>query len=344
MKVGIIGYGAYIPQGRISVETIATAWNKEASSIKSNLGITEKSVANHDEDAATMAVEASKNTLSRSNISPSMIEAVYVGSESHPYAVKPTATMVGDAIGLSENYTAADMEFACKAGTAALQAACGMVESNIAHYALAIGTDTAQAKPGDILEYSAAAGGAAFIVGKNNKDALAIIEETLSHSSDTPDFWRRNLEPYPEHGNRFTGLPSYFHHVIATIQKMEQKSCIKIKDFDHVILHQPNSKFPLAVSKQLGISKEQLHHGLLAPFIGNTYSACSPLGLTAVLDNAKSDQKILLVSYGSGSGCDAFVIRTTEMLQKKQNVAPSTSSYIEKKEYLSYEQYKRRTS
>jgi hydroxymethylglutaryl-CoA synthase len=46
----------------------------------------------------------------------------------------------------------------------------------------------------------------------------------------------------------------------------------------------------------------QLEAGFIVPTIGNTYSACSPLGLSFVLEKAKKDEKILLVSYGSGSG------------------------------------------
>ena len=344
MNVGIVGYGAYIPRYRITVETIAQAWEKESDSIKANLGIEAKSVPGKDEDSATIAIEATKNALLRAQIDPTKIGVIYVGSESHPYAVKPTATIVGDVIGIGNNYTAADMEFACKAGTAAMQAALGLVASSMATYGLAIGTDTAQAKPGDILEYSAAAGGAAFILGRDATEYVARIEHTLSYSSDTPDFWRRNQQPYPEHANRFTGVPAYFEHVSTTIKMILKETATTIQDFDFVILHQPNSKFPLTIAKQLGITEKQIMPGLLVSSIGNTYSASSPLSLTAVLDNAKPNQRILLVSYGSGSGCDAFTLKTTSLLQQKQSLAKKTNEYINNKKYLSYEQYKRQTS
>ena len=89
-------------------------------------------------------------------------------------------------------------------GTEALVAAVGLVGSGMGHYAMAIGMDTAQGKPGDALEYTAGAGGAAYIVGPA-EEALAVINASYSYVTDTPDFWRREYQHYPEHGNRFTG-------------------------------------------------------------------------------------------------------------------------------------------
>ena len=113
--VGIITYGAYIPRYRIKVEEITRVWGANAADVTGGLGVFEKSVPDLDEDAATIAVEAARNALKRRNIDPEQIGAVYVGSESHPYAVKPTACTVGEAIGATPNMTAADFEFACKA-------------------------------------------------------------------------------------------------------------------------------------------------------------------------------------------------------------------------------------
>ena len=85
--VGIVGYGAYIPKYRIKVEEIARVWNKDPNAIKNGLLVYEKAVPSLDEDTATIAVEATRNALKRANIDPKDIGAVYVGSESHPYAV-----------------------------------------------------------------------------------------------------------------------------------------------------------------------------------------------------------------------------------------------------------------
>src|SRR5512145_2427620 len=112
-QVGIVGYGAYVPRYRLAGAEIARVWTN-------GLGgspVKEKAVAGLDEDVTTMSIEAARNALARAQIDPLLIRAVWVGSESHPYAVKPTSTIVAESIGTSPNITAADWEFACKAGT-----------------------------------------------------------------------------------------------------------------------------------------------------------------------------------------------------------------------------------
>ena len=99
MAVGIIGYGAFIPRRRIKVEEIAKVWGADAPSFKRGLQLYEKSVPGADEDTITMSVESARNAIARAGIDPADIGCVYVGSESHPYAVKPSGTVVAEAIG-----------------------------------------------------------------------------------------------------------------------------------------------------------------------------------------------------------------------------------------------------
>jgi hydroxymethylglutaryl-CoA synthase len=282
-------------------------------------------------------VEASRYAMKRAVIDSQKIGAVYVGSESHPYAVKPTATIVAEAVEAAPHLTAADMEFACKAGTAGMQACMGLVDSGIVEYGLAVGADTAQGAPGDALEYTASAGGAAYVIGK--KDTLAEIESTYSFTTDTPDFYRREGMPYPRHGGRFTGVPAYFRHVIAGAQGMFEKMGTEASDYDYAVFHQPNGKFYLKAAKKLGFSQDQVKHGLLTPVIGNTYSGATPIGLAAVLDEAKAGDRILAVSYGSGAGSDAFSITVTDKIEEKRELAPKVRDMIETKSYVDYALY-----
>lgn len=339
MNVGIVGQGAYVPKFRIKVETIAEVWGKDGNAIKNGLKVDEKAVPNYDEDTATIAVHAALNALRRAKIDVKDIGAIYVGSESHPYAVKPTGTIVGEAIGASNDYTSADLEFACKAGSAGLQMVMGLVGSGMIKYGLAIGADTAQGAPGNALEYSAAAGGAAFIVGGKKNEMIANIDETYSFSSDTPDFWRRNYAKYPSHGGRFTGEPAYFKHVESATRGLLEKTGTKIDDYDHIVFHMPNGKFPLSIAKKFNIPMEKIKNGFVVQKIGNTYSGCSLLGMSAVLDVAKAGEKILVTSYGSGAGSDSFALTVTDLIDERRDLAKTMKMYIDDKTYLNYPTY-----
>ncbi|MHA1238148.1 MAG: hydroxymethylglutaryl-CoA synthase [Candidatus Odinarchaeia archaeon] len=338
-KVGIIGWGGYIPKYRLKVESIAEVWGKDAARYKKGLYIKEKAVAGPDEDAATIAVEAAKNAILRAKIDPSEIGAIFVGSESKPYAVKPTGTIVGEAIGATPNILAADFEFACKAGTEAIQCCIGLTSSGMIKYGLAIGADVAQGAPGDDLEFAAAAGGAAYVLGRVNSETVATIEASYSYVTDTPDFWRRSEQPFPMHGEGFTGTPAYFRHVVSAANTLMNELGKKPSDFDYVVFHQPNGKFPIRAAKILGFTLEQLKPGLLTPEIGNTYSGATPLGLAAILDIAKPGDEILAVSYGSGAGSDAFYIVVEDAIEEKKDLAPKISDFLKDVKYVGYSCY-----
>ncbi|MFH1929246.1 MAG: hydroxymethylglutaryl-CoA synthase [Chloroflexota bacterium] len=335
-EVGIVGYGAYVPRYRIPAEEISRVWTDGQGGVP----IKEKSVPGPDEDTATMAIEAARNALSRASINPTLIRALWVGSESHPYAVKPTSTIVAEAIGATPDTQAADFEFACKAGTETIEAAIGFVGSGMANYAMGIGMDTAQGRPGDALEYTAAAGGAACIIGPKD-ESLAYLEGSYSYVSDTPDFFRRPYQHYPQHGERFTGDPAYFNHVLTAAQHLMEELGHQPSDYAMAVFHQPNAKFPQRAAKILGFSAEQMEVGLLVNEIGNTYAGSSLLGFSAMLDKAQPGDRLLIVSFGSGAGSDALSFVVTDEIEERRHKAPSTRDYIARRKVIDYGIYVR---
>ncbi len=333
---GIVGYGVYTSKFRIRE------------------GNMERSVPFVDEDAITAAVEAGKLSLIHSGIGSSHVGKVYVGSESNPYAVKPIASKVAQVLKLGEEeedmqgVDAVDTEFACKAATSMFKDAASLVnypKSDIQH-AMVIGTDNSQAAPRDCpggeLDLFVGYGGCAYIIGKH--DVIAEIEGWYSCTSDTPDFWRRDGEPYPMHGGRFTGDPAYFKHVQKGASKLMERLDMQIQDIDYFVAHQPNIRFPVRVAKRLGFKEEQYLPSLQVARFGNTYSGSSPVGLAAVLDIAKPDERILIVSYGSGAGSDAYSLITTKQILDKRKHQKMTVEYqVENPfiEYIDYTTYRR---
>ena len=337
-KPGIVGYGVYTSRFRIRE------------------GAIERSVPFVDEDSITAAVEASKMALIHSGVDPTLVAKVYVGSESNPYAVKPIASKVAQVLKLGDEdkaegvqmVDAVDTEFACKAATCMFKDAAALVyyPNMREHYTMVVGTDNSQAAPrnevGGELDFFVGYGASTFIFGM--QDVIAEIEDWCSCTSDTPDFWRRDQECYPRHGGRFTGEPAYFKHVTAAAEKLMGKMRLKPKDVTYFVSHQPNVSFPVKVATQLGFKEEQFMPGLQVAKFGNTYSGSSPIGLAAVLDIAKPNDRVVIVSYGSGAGSDAYSLLVTNQILDKRSRQKFTIRYqAENKnvEYVDYETYRR---
>jgi hydroxymethylglutaryl-CoA synthase len=333
---GIVGYGMYTSRFRI----------KE--------GALERAVPFVDEDSVTASVEAGKLALIHSGIDSSWVGKIYVGSESNPYAVKPIASKVAQVLKLGEedgdvqSVDAVDTEFACKAATSMFKDACALVnyDKSDIKYVMVIGSDNSQAAPrgcpGGELDTYVGYGGAAFLFGK--QDVIAELESWYSCTSDTPDFWRRDGEPFPMHGGRFTGDPAYFKHVRKAASKLMEKSNLKAEDLTYFVAHQPNPTFPVKIARELGFKDEQFMPAVQITKFGNTYSGCVPIGLAAVLDIAKPDDKILVASYGSGAGSDAYLLRvTSQILEKRQRQKINVKFQAENPfaEYVDYVTYRR---
>jgi len=333
---GIVGYGVYTSRFRI----------KE--------GKIERSVPFIDEDAVTAAVEAGKLSLIHSGVDSARVGKIYVGSESNPYAVKPIASKVAQVLKLGEEdedvqgVDAIDTEFACKAASSMFKDAAALVSypNSGIEYTMVIGADNSQSAPrgcpGGELDMFVGFGGSAYILGKC--DVIAEIEGWYSCTSDTPDFWRRDNEPFPMHGGRFTGEPAFFKHVKKATTKLMEKVKLQPSDIDYFVTHQPNPQFPVKVAKQLGFTDEQYAPSLQVNKFGNTYSACSPLGLASILDIAKPEELVLMTSYGSGAGSDAYLLRTTMQLpdkRRRQKINVKSQAENQYLQYVDYTTYRR---
>jgi len=334
--LGIVSYGFYIPRYRIKTEDIARYWGKNPESIIGSLNIYEKAIGGIDEDTLTMSYQSATMALADNIFDKTKISGVFIGSESHPYVVNPTSTILADYLDIGNNYLAYDTQFACKAATGVLISSFALVKAGFCEYVLVSGSDKATGKPGDALEYSAASAAASFILGK--KDVLLEYIDSSSFSSDTPDFWRRHGNKFPSHAGRFTGEPAYFFHVHGAVKALLKKTKRKPQDFSRIVFHMPNGKFPIRCALELGFSKEQIEDSLIVRKLGNAYSACSLIGLCAVLDKSQPGDLILLASYGSGAGSDAFVFRVTKEIEKRRK---NFSETIDVKQYVDYQKYLR---
>jgi hydroxymethylglutaryl-CoA synthase len=298
--VGIVGYGAYVPRYRLPA-TECRACGKGARAARPST---------RRRSTAWMRTWSPcrlrpRATRWRAQIDPREIRAVWVGSESHPYAVKPSSTIVAEAIGAVPNDAGGRLGVRLQGGHRGDAGGDGLCRLRHGQVRPQHRHGHGPGRPGDALEYTAAAGGAAILIGPG-AEAVAVINGSFSFVTDTPDFWRREHANYPSHGDRFTGEPAYFKHVTGAAERLMEAA-------GHDGRRLPLGRFPPAQrqvpgagGQVVGFQQEQIKPGLLSGRIGNTYSGSTMIGLTAILDVAEPGDRILMVSYGSGAGSDAF--------------------------------------
>lgn len=335
-KPGIVGYGVYIPKFRIKNEP-------------ESQGVKERALPFADEDTTTFAVEAGKRALLHSGVNSRYVKKCFTGSESAPYAVKPMMATVSQALELGEEYDGGyfsggiDSQFACKAATDLFVDAAALVSYPVfdGEYVMVIGADNSQAAPGDALDYTVGAGGAAYLFGK--RDIIATLDCYVPYTSDTPDFYRRQGEKYPKHGGRFTGEPAYFKHVVTAMKAALEKTKLTPKDIQYVVNHSPNARFPYEAAMNVGFSKEQINPSLVVAKIGNLYSGSSPTGLASVLDIAEPGDKILMTSYGSGAGSESYLFTVTDKILEKRTRSIPVKQQVDNphRQYVSYATYRK---
>ncbi|HUS67041.1 MAG TPA: hydroxymethylglutaryl-CoA synthase [Kofleriaceae bacterium] len=308
-RVGIASYGCYVPMLRMDIGVLAEQWGlgDTLERVYRLNGRAMVAVNGLDEDTVTLSIEAAERAVRRLAPGAARPASVLIGSESHPYAVKPSGVIVADALDLGPDVFVADLEFACKGGTAALYLSVGVVESGRLPAALAIGADCPQSAPGSLLEASVGAGASAFVVARDG-ELIATIDHVAAASSDATDFWRRDGEQFPSVVGKFSAEVGYAEHTRRVVSSLLSATGTVPEDYQYLCLHQPYPSLPLSVAKELGFKRPQVQPGIVAGKIGNTYSSACLLGLCNVLDQAAPGDRIMLVSFGSGAGSDGFVM------------------------------------
>jgi hydroxymethylglutaryl-CoA synthase len=366
-KVGILGYGVYVPRQRIQTELIVREREAKRNDlpefldkVRNGLLLREKSVAGITEDSITIATEAAQNAIDMARVDPEEIETVAAGSESKPYAVGTIARHVASFLGLGNHVYVADLEGACNSGMQSNAFVESQIISGRIKYGLAIGTDVAQAPPGDPLEYACGAAAGAFLLGRG--DPVATIEDTAAFSSLTLDFWRRDGIHVPSHFGRTT-VEAYIKHVIGAIEGLLMKHPdLSLQDFDYITFHQPSGYMPMKTCKTL--SQEQIpildHPELenrirltpqfieerIRPWLrvldtGNTYAAATLVATCDILDHAKPGENVLAVSYGSGAYTIATWLHVEDAILRKRGRTPTVRDYLNRRKDISLRSYRR---
>jgi len=321
LQTGIISYGVAIPKYRIEAAEIWKVWKNLAPSFFDLLSIGERGVLGPEEDTLTLAVKAARQALERSGVEPERIGAVLLGSGTSPYATKAATTVMVDALALPPHILAADVQCADKSGSTALWLAAGMIESGQIDYALVVGADTINrhTPPGMVLEYVASAGAVAFVLGKENP--IADLEAFASHTCDQNDYFRTEGERFIQAGAGFYGWVANWgllDHIVPAGQALFARTGLTPVDFAKFAVPQKTGLRPLMTMGKLELDMMQVLPYVLTAQIGDCGAAGVLLSLAHILDFSEPGERIGVIDYGAGAGCDAWSLVCTPALAERR--------------------------
>ena len=334
--IGITGYGAYVPRARLQRKAVAEANAWFAPNLR-GAAKGERAMANWDEDAVTMAVEAGRDCLPAADPikDRAHVDAIYFASTTMPFSDRQNAGIVAGALNLPEQISSFDVTSSMRCGTSAVIAALDAVKAGRAANALVVAGEKRKARAASPQEMAFGDAGASVTIG--NTGVIANFLASHSETIDFVDHFRGESEEF-DYGweERWIRDEGYTKIVPAAIKALLEKAKITGADIAHFIVPCPFAKLDQQLARRCDIDPAKVRDNLAA-MLGDSGAAHSLVMLVHALEQAKPGEKILVAQFGQG--CDVLLFEVTpeiEKLPKRRGVAGSLARRKEEMNYLKF--------
>jgi len=331
--VGITSYGGYIPRYRLSRMVIVQnmAW---LFPVMMGAAQGEKSVANWDEDAITMAVAAGFDCMSGKD--RKAVDALYLASTTLPYRDRLNAGILATALNIpAKGVASADYTSSLKAGTSAAISAMQAIESGSNNNVLVVASDQRRTKMANMSEMFLGDGSAALLFGKED-----VIAKLIGHYSTTYDFadhYKGKAKDFDYvWEERWTKDEGFKKIIPEAISGYLEQTGGKITDYDKVVYPCYYAREHMGIAKQLGCDPAKVQDNMHA-VCGDTGTAHPFVMFVAALQEAKPGDKILLAGFGQG--CDVLGFEVTDKINDLKGPVGIKGSLANKAELDSYQKY-----
>ena len=291
---GIVGYGTYVPYYRLDRAKITAVMGAGG-------GRGHRSVAGYDEDTTTMGVEAARNALRGSSVTPS---SIWFATANPAYLDKTNATAIQAALDLPQETWAVDAGGSARSAEAAISGARGTPGIS-----MAVISDLRTGNPTSNDESGGGDAAAALLFG-DDEDA-PVIAHAIGRAAATGEFLDRYRLP-GENASRIWeerfGEQAYLTLAEDAIERAVKEADVTLEDVDKVVIAGLHARAVRSLSR---IAGDKLVDDLTGR-IGNPGAAQLPLLVAAALDNAAPGETILVVHLADGA--NANVLRTTDAI------------------------------
>jgi 3-hydroxy-3-methylglutaryl CoA synthase/NAD(P)-dependent dehydrogenase (short-subunit alcohol dehydrogenase family)/putative sterol carrier protein len=330
--IGITSYGAYLPRLRLDRMAIFQGMGWFAPAIMM-VAQGERSMCNWDEDAITMAVEASRDCLRGRD--KSELEAFYLASTTLPFADRQNAGIVSAALNLRDDMMTADHTSSQKAATTALITALESVQSGQRHNIMVTASDSRETKTAYFYEMWFGDGAAALSVGDD--DVIAEFKGSYSLSMDFVDHYRGADQKYDYvWEERWTRDAGYGEIIPRVVNGLFDKLGIGMDDVDRLVYPCFFKRDHRSIAAGLGATPEKLADNM-HEVCGETGAAHSFMMFISALEEAKPGDRILMCGFGQGA--NALYFEVTDNITKlaaRDGVAGSLANKKTTDNYLKW--------
>lgn len=317
MQIGIDKIGFSTSSLYLDLVELAEARGVDPNKYLIGIGQAKQAVIAPTQDIVTMGASAAAQILTETE--KAKITTVIVATESGIDNSKASAIYVKTLLGLDDFVRTIEFKEACYAGTAAIQAAKGLVSANPDEQVLVIAADIARYglnTPGEVTQ----GGGAVAMLVKANPRILTIENPSVPITRDVMDFWRPlGATEAIVDGKYSTNV--YIEMFLDAFKRYQQLTNDQLTDFTALAFHLPFTKMgKKALEALLGEDHsaiaEQLRAQLTASQqlnreVGNLYTGSLYLSLISLLanGNVKAGDKLGLFSYGSGAEGEFYPVK-----------------------------------
>ena len=317
MQIGIDKIGFSTSSLYLDLVELAEARGVDPNKYLIGIGQAKQAVIAPTQDIVTMGASAAAQILTETE--KAKITTMIVATESGIDNSKASAIYVKTLLGLDDFVRTIEFKEACYAGTAAIQAAKGLVSANPDEQVLVIAADIARYglnTPGEVTQ----GGGAVAMLVKANPRILTIENPSVPITRDVMDFWRPlGATEAIVDGKYSTNV--YIEMFLDAFKRYQQLTNDQLTDFTALAFHLPFTKMgKKALEALLGEDHsaiaEQLRAQLTASQqlnreVGNLYTGSLYLSLISLLanGNVKAGDKLGLFSYGSGAEGEFYPVK-----------------------------------
>ena len=279
--------------------------------IQQRTGIVTRTRASHDVQAIDLATDAAREAITKSGVSPELIDLVIVATISNIRQTPSMAAVVADRVGANPA-AAYDTNAACAGFSYAVTQADALIRSGAAHYALVIGAE----KLSDVVDptdrsisFLLGDGAGAVVIGPSDSAGIGPAVWGSDGSKADAVTMNATLAEYHDGVAAWPTLrqegQTVFRWAVWDMAKVAKKALevagITANDLAAFIPHQANMRIIDEFAKQLGLPDTVAIARDIAT-TGNTSAASIPLATHALLAEHPELSGGFALQIGFGAG------------------------------------------